>query len=765
MSAQPQVCGEVAAMTSFCADACVICDIDGFTGINDLTAEGQGFDEFCTTQYNNMQYIAFIAGTEDLTIQVDVGTCVGGLGSLEVGFFQSSDCENFIAITDCDTDIPSNASTVFSNFDPLVVGQYYYLVIDGSNGANCDWTFNVIEGSTEVLPLEDSGILSNTELGCPEVPVTFATTGEFGAANYLWTVDGISQSENGLDLTYQFPADGIYEICVIASNVCDEAPPTCTTVELISPQPTIIDEVLCNGECVEANGVQFCETGFYEEIIDLNGCDSLITINILVLEQAETNIDLWICNDQSYSVGTSTYNETGSYLDTVQTSADCDSLVFLELLVIECEIVGDTDEIPALCTGTATGTLIFSVEQGTPPLTFTYTNIEDGTITGTGMTNLLIDNEIPGIPAGTYQIYITDNFGNDGVVLQEVTEPLPLAVTLASSDFNGFNVSCFSDQGLPGDDGTLTAAAFNGTQPYDYLWSNGLTDQMITGLSAQTYTVTVTDANECVLIQEFTLTSPPPILASIQFDDPNCDGEDTGEITIESVTGGTPEYMFSLTDTAFFDQMTFTQLEEGEYQVFIQDANGCVQIVDGSLTAADIPEIYLLSDTIICLGEEVQLQPELLVDFLSTLTWTNTSTLSCEDCLEPIASPVNEETYTLTVMSIDSCFDAASIIVKIDKKRRVFVPNIFTPNDDGLNDLFYPFGGIEVEKILTFSVYDRWGNHLYEVNDFAANDSSFGWNGTFNGEKVQAGVFAWIANVLFLDGEEMIYSGSVTVTR
>ena len=63
IAAQPTPCGANAAMTSFCADACVVCDIDGFTGINNLTAQGQILPQFCTTMFNNMQYIAFIAVT------------------------------------------------------------------------------------------------------------------------------------------------------------------------------------------------------------------------------------------------------------------------------------------------------------------------------------------------------------------------------------------------------------------------------------------------------------------------------------------------------------------------------------------------------------------------------------------------------------------------------------------------------------------------------------------------------------------------------
>ncbi len=764
--AQPEPCGPDAAMTSFCIDACVVCDIDGFTGINNLTAQGQGFPQFCTIDYNNMQYISFVAGTVNLTIGVDVGTCMGGLNSLEVGFFESLDCETFVPITDCDTDIPSNTTQTFTNIVPLTVGQYYYLVIDGSSSANCDWTFNVLEGSTEILPLEDSGILTNTTVGCPEIPVTFTTSGEFGAASYLWTVDGVSQIENDLELTYDFPEDGTYEICVTASNVCDEAPPTCTTVTVVTPETLVIEEILCDGECVEANGVQFCETGSYQETITLdNGCDSLIFIDIEVLPQPQNSIDLWICNDQTFSVGSSTYNQTGSYLDTVQTADDCDSLVFLDLLVIECEIIGTTEEIPVLCTGTATGTLIFSVDQGTPPLTYVYTNIEDGTITGTGMTNLLVNNEIPAIPVGTYQIYISDDFGNDVVVLQEVTEPSPLVINLVPSDYNGFNISCFTDFGEPGDDGSLIAEVSGGTPPYDYFWSDEQITQTAINLEAQNYSVTISDANECMIEANFTLTAPPPIEPFVSFIDPNCDGEDTGEIRVDTVTGGTPGYLYTITDTAFLENTLFTDLVEGEYDMLIQDANGCIEIIEGTLTAADIPEIMFTEEPTICLGDSIQLVPFLLVDTLAKVMWSNANTLSCADCLEPFARPFNDTEYGVVVTSTDDCVDSTQVMITVIKKRRFFVPNAFSPNDDGVNDKLFPFGGPEVVEIQSFNIYNRWGSQVYSARNFQANDSDFAWDGTFRGERMDPGVFAWTASVLFLDGEIGLYSGDITILK
>ena len=764
--AQPEPCGDDAAMTSFCVDACAICDIDGFTGINDLNAQGQAFDGFCTNGFNNIQYIAFIAGSVDLTIQVDVGICNGGNNNLEVGFFESLDCNTFTPITDCDTNIPQNTSQTFETFVPLVIGQHYYLVIDGSMSANCAWTFNVLEGSTAVLPLDDSGVITVPEETCPDMPVMFSTTGEEGAAIYDWTVNGAAQTENSTDIELSFPADGTYDICVTASNVCDEAPPTCVTYQVRTPETFSINEVLCDGDCVEANGVQFCETGIYQEVITLsNGCDSLINIDIEVLPQPQVSLDVWICNDDEFLIGTTAYNMTGSYENTVLTANDCDSVVFLDLLVIECEIIGTTEEIPVICNGTATGTLIFSVDQGEPPLTYTYTNVEDGTITGMGTTNLLTNNEIPNIPQGLYQIYISDDFGNDVVVLQEVTEPTVLEIDIEASDYDGFNVSCFLSEGLPGEDGTLAANVMGGVPPYTYFWSDGQTNQTAIGLTYENYSVTVTDNVGCPIEANFTLLPPPPIMADIEFTDPNCDGFETGEIEVLAVNGGAPTYTFSLDNDNYQNDSLFVELSEGAYNVYVMDDNGCIEIVSSQLTAPEIPEIFFPEELTLDLGDSLRIIPIMNDAELSLITWTDSMTLSCGNCLEPYASPVNTTEYFLTVTSIDDCVDSDSILVTVDKRRRVFIPNVFTPNFDGVNDRLVIYGGPEVAQVRSFQVYSRWGELIFERNNFAPNEISLGWDGTHRGKRLDSDVFTYIATVDFIDGENVFYKGDVSIIR
>ena len=765
--AQPAPCGENPAMTSTCASACVICDIDGFTGVNDLSIPGQMVPGFCTTFQHNMQFIAFIAGTEDLTIRVEVGDCVGGSESLELGFFESLDCETFTPITMCDTDIDQFTNQTFTNNTPLVIGQHYYMIIDGSDSSNCEWTFYVDEGSTAVLPLTTSGNITHAPEVCPEIPVNFETSGDVGAAIFYWSVDGILQGEISKDIDLSFANEGEFEVCVIAANVCDQAPPSCTTIHVREIGSLAINQKLCEGDCVEFNNVQFCTGGSFEEVVTIvNGCDSIISIELEFVPEQEVNLDVWICEGQTFSVGNSNYTQTGMYTDLLLTEDQCDSTVNLSLLTIECEILALANEIPVVCNGSATGTLIFSIDQGQPPFDYTYTDIADGSITGMGTTNLLANNVISNISAGIYQIYVMDDFGNDAVVLQEVTEPPVLSINFNPSVYGEFNVSCFEDNGMLGSDGSLQAVASGGVVPYQYSWNTGSSVDVINGLSPIEYTISVTDAVGCETIASYTLSAPDLVEYDVDFVNQSCDGFESGMILISNISGGVGPYLFSLDNQTFVTESSFEDLGEGSFTVFVQDMNNCISEISGQLVAPDIPEISFNSDIVLPLGDSIVITPILNQTTLTEINWSPITYLSCVDCLEPWTSTVNNNEYTLTVVSQDGCADSATIRVISDKRRRVYTPNIFSPDGNGINDVFFLSGGVEIENISSLRIFDRWGNIVFDqTNGGLPNDEIYGWNGKWNGKLVASGAYTWVAEVAFIDGVKLPYSGSITVIR
>lgn len=95
----------------------------------------------------------------------------------------------------------------------------------------------------------------------------------------------------------------------------------------------------------------------------------------------------------------------------------------------------------------------------------------------------------------------------------------------------------------------------------------------------------------------------------------------------------------------------------------------------------------------------------------------------------------------------------------------VFIPNIFSPNFDGLNDYFMIQDGGDIQNISVFRIADRWGNLVFEARDFPANNTTFGWDGTLNGEALLSGVYIYFAEINFRDGSTVIVKGDVTLVR
>ncbi|HFC00373.1 MAG TPA: gliding motility-associated C-terminal domain-containing protein [Phaeodactylibacter sp.] len=95
----------------------------------------------------------------------------------------------------------------------------------------------------------------------------------------------------------------------------------------------------------------------------------------------------------------------------------------------------------------------------------------------------------------------------------------------------------------------------------------------------------------------------------------------------------------------------------------------------------------------------------------------------------------------------------------------MFIPNAFSPNGDQINDLLFVNAGNDVSKVVTFRIFDRWGDMVFSKKDFLANDSAFGWNGTYNGKKLNAGVFVYYVEVELIDGTRRVLNGEVLLVR
>lgn len=145
----------------------------------------------------------------------------------------------------------------------------------------------------------------------------------------------------------------------------------------------------------------------------------------------------------------------------------------------------------------------------------------------------------------------------------------------------------------------------------------------------------------------------------------------------------------------------------------------------------------------------------------TTYLWTPSIGLSCTNCSNPVANPDTTTTYYITIENLIGCMGSDSIVVTVESIcPELFVPTGFSPNGDGNNDLFYISGDYLQE--LDFKVYNRWGQMIFESSDQTLN---WTWDGTFKGEKLQSGVYAYSIIVKTEKGEIINKAGNITLMR
>jgi len=161
-------------------------------------------------------------------------------------------------------------------------------------------------------------------------------------------------------------------------------------------------------------------------------------------------------------------------------------------------------------------------------------------------------------------------------------------------------------------------------------------------------------------------------------------------------------------------------------------------------------------------GKSLQLEPTITGD-ISNYTWTPATGLSDSTVRDPIAQPSATTIYTLSVATPGGC--KASGQITVDVYTPLSIPNAFTPNGDGRNDLFYVLGGPTGSLVQDFAVFNRTGTEVFHVHDVAPGDPTFAWDGRFHGSPIQAGAYVYMVVMQFDGGGRQLYKGTVIVIR
>ena len=478
----------------------------------------------------------------------------------------------------------------------LGVGTYYVTVTD-NNG--CTYEDSVVIGAT----LSISATQNVTDVNCyggsdGAISLTPQTSG--GAPNlpysYNWNPNTSSTTNNAAGLTAGNYAYTITDNvgCVLVDSATVNQPDSIVITNISA------SDVLCNGDTTGiitvlatngAGGYTYdwgnLNTGatlinvgagsYTVTVTDANSCVDSLTINLsqppaIITTQTITDVS---CN--GLSDGTAAISATGGsgvfafswstnltdtlatvsglsagqYFVTVTDSSGCSIIDTVDITEPE-SIAANISSTPLSCFNINDGTAIAAPTGGTAPYTF---NWSDGSTTAIAT----------GLSSGSIQVTITDFNNCTALDTIDVNSPPAITSTLTTTP-----VSCQN-----GTDGTAMVTGAGGSGVFNYTWSNGQIGQSITGLSQGIYTVTISDATGCSIIDTANVVELPPLTGNIIANPVNCFGGDDGSIEVTAMTGGTAPYTYNWSTNPAQDSAVAVNLAAGVYTLTVTDANGC----------------------------------------------------------------------------------------------------------------------------------------------------------------------------------------------
>ena len=505
----------------------------------------------------------------------------------------------------------SNAATTAS-IAGVAAGTYSVTITD-ANGCIDTSSVTITEPTVLVAAsVVDSNVSCN---GGSEGNATASVTGGTAPYTYLWSNAATTASLSGIA--------GTYFVTITDANGCTDTSSVTITEPTALVAASVVDaSVTCNGgndgaATVSATGgtapysylwsnaattasIVGVTAGTYNvTITDANGCTdtSSVTITEPTALIASGVVDASVtCNGgndgtatASATGGTAPYTylwsnaattasivnvTAGTYNVTITDANGCtdtSSVIITEPAALAAS--GMTTNVS--CNGGNDGTIDISVSGGTAPYTYLWSN---------AATTASIVN----VTAGTYSVTITDANGCTDNSSVTITEPIVLTASGVAT-----NVSCNG-----GNDGTVDLSVTGGTAPYTYAWDNSATTEDMIGLTAGTYSVTVTDANGCTATASATITESTLLVTNGTITDVSCLGSADGSIDV-TVTGGTTPYTYAWDNTATTEDLS--GLTAGTYTVTITDANGCTDTVPFTVTTtpditAPIADLMNLTD-------------------------------------------------------------------------------------------------------------------------------------------------------------------------
>ncbi|TNF32401.1 MAG: T9SS type B sorting domain-containing protein, partial [Bacteroidetes bacterium] len=619
---------------------------------------------------------------------------------------------------------PQNQNT--STATNLPAGTWIVEVVDANGCSASDTAVIGQPAPFAATATIDQNVSCN---GLSDGQATVSATGN--NLSYVWDSNPVQTTATASGL----PA-GTYNVTISSSQTCD------TTIAVTITQPAPLVVVAVENQSVSCNG----------------GSDGIA----LATAQGGTPAYTYLWNDPNLQTTASAGGlEAGTYNVIVTDANQCTangSVLITEATPINIAVQIDS----ASCNGASDGQIVAIVTGGTPGYQYLW---NPGNVTG---------NPLSGVPAGSYSVQVTD--ANNCVAdFQNILVPQPPAIVLSLVQQQ--NVSCNGAS-----DGSAEINASGGTPPYTYVWDDPTNQStaLAGGLASGTYSVTVTDANGCsAQWLNVNITEPDQLVASVVSTTPiTCDYSEDG-IAEASVSGGTSPYSYSWNDPDGQTSSTAIGLTAGDFTLTVTDANGCTA---QTIATIDPPVFFLNAD--ISVSPLTGQQPmEITITNLSeggtAYEWVfgDGNTITTYDTSAFTYLYADSGTFTLTLIAyndVTGCTDTVALVdgIYIEPTSQLSVPNVITPNGDGINDMFpidpvennfYPF---LIRNIFDFKgeIFNRWGEKVYEWTQPLA-----GWDGrSTSGKELNNGTYYFVITAKGVDGDSITdyqFKGDVTLIK
>ncbi|MCX7862479.1 MAG: gliding motility-associated C-terminal domain-containing protein [Bacteroidales bacterium] len=477
-----------------------------------------------------------------------------------------------------------------------------------------------------------------------------------------------------------------------------------------------------------------------------------VTVQVVSAPNASISGNNAICPGQSTTLtasgGTTYLWSTGNTTASIQVSptstttytvsvyaGTCFSTASIQVIVHTPPTVSVTGQNVSCFNGN-NGSATASVTAGNPPYNYLWNN---------GQTSSTINN----LTNGTYSVTVTDGNGCTGTAQTTITQPQAISATYIVS-----HVSCFG-----GNNGTISLTTSGGTAPYSFAWSNGASSSTNTNLSVGSYTVTITDANNCShIVQNININQPasPLSIVTDSVRHVSCFGENNGFIMVHGI-GGTAPYQYTWSNNANTNSIAF--LTAGIYRVTVTDANGCSDI--DTIVINQPPAIVVhsqITNASCNYGKDGKIELEVTGGVSPyTYAWSNNVT-------QPINQNIGSGNYFVTITDNTNCAFVDTFLVKASEIDCIVIPELITPNGDGVNDKF-EIKGIQYFEKVDIEIYNRWGSKIFSFSGSGLEymDPTKQWDGTYKDkEKCSPCSFVYIVNVY--SGKNP-YQGIVTVKQ